>query len=67
MQSHLSVGRPTVEEYGAALDKFLATGLEVQITELDVTINYSWEDETFQYKDKGETNEVLANYLLFLL
>ncbi len=40
MQSHVDVKRPSVEKFSEALDAFMATGLEVQITELDVTINY---------------------------
>ena len=37
MQSHLDVGYPSAAVYGTALEKFLETGLEVQITELDIT------------------------------
>lgn len=40
MQTHIDVKRPSIEQYKSALEEFLATGLEVQITELDVTINY---------------------------
>lgn len=36
MQSHMSTSYPSVENYSKALDKFLATGLEVQVTELDI-------------------------------
>ncbi len=39
MQSHLDVDYPTVDAYGATIDKFQKAGLEIQITELDVTIN----------------------------
>ncbi len=39
MQSHLDVGFPTASQYEKALKKFLSTGLEVQITELDITTN----------------------------
>ena len=39
MQSHLDVGYPSAQVYTTAMDKFLATGLEVQITELDITSN----------------------------
>ena len=63
MQTHVDIGRPTLDEYGVALDKFLATGLEVQITEMDVTINYDFEGETFQYKNKGQTNEDQAAFV----
>lgn len=41
MQSHIDVQRPTLEHFLKALDAFIATGLEVQLTELDVTINYA--------------------------
>ena len=39
MQSHLDVGYPSAQVYATAVEKFLATGLEVQITELDITSN----------------------------
>lgn len=63
MQSHLDINLPTVEQYGAVLDKYLATGLEVQITELDVTINCDVVDDAHPYKDKGETNEDQAAFM----
>ena len=53
MQSHIDVMRPTLEQYEAALDKFLATGLEVQITELDITINFV---------ENGQDNEDQAQF-----
>ena len=67
MQSHVDIRRPTLEEYGAALDAFLATGLEVQITELDITINFDTDDTdgrepSFDYKKEGETNEDQAAF-----
>ena len=39
MQSHVDVKVPTVAEYGSALEQFLAAGYEIQITELDFTID----------------------------
>lgn len=39
MQSHLDVSYPSEDVYGTALKKFASTGLEVQITELDITSN----------------------------
>ena len=36
MQSHLSVDYPSAQLYGQAVEKFVSTGLEVQITELDI-------------------------------
>ncbi|MGN1481253.1 endo-1,4-beta-xylanase [Porcipelethomonas sp.] len=37
MQSHLDVGYPTVASYEKALKAFSETGLDIQITELDIT------------------------------
>lgn len=37
MQSHLDVGFPTVSAYEKALAKFASTGLDIQVTELDIT------------------------------
>ena len=37
MQSHLDVGFPNASTYEKALSKFASTGLDVQITELDIT------------------------------
>lgn len=58
MQSHVDVKVPTVEQYGAALERFLASGYEIQITELDFTINFDTEGSsaTYAYKDEKETN-----------
>jgi endo-1,4-beta-xylanase len=39
MQSHLDIGYPSASVYNTAVEKFLSTGLEVQITELDITSN----------------------------
>ncbi|MCH5265103.1 MAG: endo-1,4-beta-xylanase [Lachnospiraceae bacterium] len=58
MQSHVDVKVPTVKEYGDALEKFLAAGYEIQITELDFTINFDTEGAmaTYSYRDEGETS-----------
>ena len=37
MQSHLDVGFPNVSTYKKALEKFVETGLDIQVTELDIT------------------------------
>lgn len=50
MQSHITVNYPSLEKYGTAVDKFLATGLQVQVTELDIGI------------EDGQTEENLANH-----
>ncbi len=37
MQAHLDVGFPTVAQFEKALAKYTSTGLDVQVTELDIT------------------------------
>ncbi|MDE6730718.1 MAG: endo-1,4-beta-xylanase [Oscillospiraceae bacterium] len=54
MQSHLDARSgadafPAVNVYKKALDKFCETGLDVQITELDATVNDSLFEEQAQY------------------
>lgn len=62
MQTHVDVDRPTLDEYGAAMDKFLATGLEVQVTEMDVTTNFD-PDNANTVQNKGQTDEDQAKYV----
>ena len=47
LQSHLDVSFPSVSVYKKALDKFCETGLDVQVTELDVTVNGN-DEESFK-------------------
>jgi len=47
MQSHLSTGWPDIGTYKAALNRFIATGAEIHVTELDLTIE-SGSDEAAQ-------------------
>ncbi len=61
MQSHVDVDRPTIDEYAEALDMFLATGLEVQITELDMTINWD-HTSSYTYEDEEQTAEDQAAF-----
>ena len=61
MQSHVDIKRPTLEEYGNALKAFINAGLEVQITELDITINFDTDDTdgrtpSYGYKNEKETD-----------
>lgn len=69
MQSHVDIKVPTIALYGAALEKFLAAGYEVQITELDITINYDTEGSsaTYSYADEKETNADQAKYVRQLM
>ncbi|WP_051437651.1 endo-1,4-beta-xylanase [Eubacterium xylanophilum] len=53
MQSHVDVDRPTVKKFLDAVEAFVATGLEVQITELDVTINYAKKSGGFKDADQA--------------
>ncbi len=57
MQSHLTgPENPTIEKYAEALDKFLATGLEVQVTELDAEVESNdLEDQAAYMKSIMET------------
>lgn len=65
MQSHIDIQKPTIEEYGEALEQFMNTGLEVQITELDITINFNTDGDnpSYSYKNEGETDEQQADFV----
>jgi endo-1,4-beta-xylanase len=45
LQSHLDTSYPTASLYETALQKFAATGLDIQVTELDIT-DYTGSEET---------------------
>lgn len=53
MQSHMGIVYPSAQKYGETLDKFLNTGLEVQVTELDIGIDdgKDEEDQATRYKE----------------
>ena len=65
MQSHVDIKRPTIDDYSKALDAFMATGLEVQITELDFTINFDTDGSSpsYNYKNEGETIDEQAEFV----
>ena len=69
MQSHVDVKVPTVSQYGSALEQFLAAGYEIQITELDFTINFDTEGSSasYSYTDEGETNADQAKFVKSLM
>ncbi|MBR6599064.1 MAG: endo-1,4-beta-xylanase, partial [Oscillospiraceae bacterium] len=50
MQSHLDVSYPSAQVYKTALEKFLSTGLEVSITELDITTNGNFSAQATLFK-----------------
>ncbi len=52
MQAHFNDASGTVEAFSAALDKFQKAGLDVQITELDVTNTGSTKEATEEEKQK---------------
>jgi len=54
MQMHLDVNYPSVNAVGNTIDKFKNAGFEIQITELDVTINF--------HRNSGHTLENQAKY-----
>ena len=39
MQSHVNIEYPSIDQYRAAIDKYVAAGYDVQITELDIATN----------------------------
>lgn len=66
MQSHVDVDRPTIKEYKTALERFLATGLEIQLTELDMTINWN-HTSTYTYENENQTHEDQAAFVKALM
>lgn len=66
MQSHVDVKVPTVKQYGDALEQFLAAGYEIQITELDFTINFDT-NGSYSYADEGENNTDQAKFVKSLM
>ncbi|MBQ5988786.1 MAG: endo-1,4-beta-xylanase, partial [Oscillospiraceae bacterium] len=51
MQSHLDVKYPSAEVYKTGLEKFLSTGLDVQITELDITCGTDFNSQAKLFAD----------------
>ena len=51
MQSHLGVSFPSAQMYASAVDKFCSTGLEVQITELDINMEGNENAQANLYKE----------------
>ena len=58
MQTHLDVDWPDASFIGQAIDKFKNAGLEIQLTEIDATINYR--EDKYTLKDQ-------ANYYFDLM
>ena len=58
MQGHWSIQNPTDDELSSALKKYTELGLEVQITELDISI-HPWEKERREMY-AGESDELTA-------
>ena len=58
MQSHLDVKYPSAQLYKTGLEKFLSTGLEVQITELDITCG----DESAQAQLFADVFQMAADH-----
>ena len=58
MQSHLSTSWPDMATYKSALTRFIATGLEIHVTELDITIE-SGSNETRQAEIYAEVFKAL--------
>ena len=45
MQSHIGMSSPTIDQYEKALRSYAAMGLEVQVTELDVSLKSNTEED----------------------
>ncbi len=63
MQSHLDVDYPLVNSYLDTVQAFITAGYDVQVTELDVTIN----NASGSYKDENQTDEDQAAYMAKLI
>lgn len=61
MQAHLDTGYPTTSNFKNTVNQFLATGLEVQITELDVTTNNVATQERYYYELMSYLLEIQKN------
>ncbi|MBP1567065.1 MAG: endo-1,4-beta-xylanase, partial [Oscillospiraceae bacterium] len=51
MQSHLDISYPSAQVYKTGLEKFLSTGLDVQITELDITCGSDFNTQAKLFAD----------------
>lgn len=60
MQGHWQIGTPTKEQIETAIDMFAALGVEVQITELDVSIYKNDSDKQIEFTPELEQRQ--ANY-----
>ena len=61
MQAHLGSGYPTTSDFKNTVNRFLATGLEVQITELDVTTDNAAVQERYYYELMSYLLEIQKN------
>jgi len=61
MQSHLSTLFPSAQQYEMALSKFATIGCDIQVTELDITVEdgYTFEDQAKLY---GELFQLYKKY-----
>lgn len=63
MQSHIDYDQPSIEQYMDAIKAFHEAGLDVQITEFDLTIN----NLEGSYRDEQQTDEDQAAHLKELM
>ncbi|MDE6004652.1 MAG: endo-1,4-beta-xylanase [Oscillospiraceae bacterium] len=61
MQSHLDVGYPDTDLYRQAIDKYAELGLEIQITELDITDYNSPQGNS--YKNEAAYEDIIYTIL----
>lgn len=48
MQSHIGISSPSLDDFETTIRKFAETGLEIQITELDVNLDSNSEEDLFK-------------------
>ena len=58
IQGHWNISYPDGVMLAAAIDRFAALGLEVQITELDISM-YEWDDRTYRHGSEAPATELL--------
>jgi len=70
MQSHLATNYPDVNVYEKALEKFISSGLEIQITELDIMcdkdLNFDKQSELYRkiFQTAAEHSEQISSVTL---
>lgn len=65
LQAHWKLNDPTEENLRASIDKFASLGLDVQITELDITVNLGREDPDSTFTAEREQKQIDQYKMVF--